>query len=380
MLLKRNQFWFCNGYNMELKLLSHENTTGEELSKALKSKKYSDFRMAVAYSRNSGVNRIYNELATFAASGGKTSIIAGIDQRNTSYQALVNLKPFTKDNLYIHHDNNFDITFHPKVYLFGNDEIEKVIIGSSNFTAGGLFLNYEANIDVTLDNSANAKNFQKQVNDYWDTLLHDENTQKCELSFLDTLLAGGFLADERKQKPFKEIIAKISYDLPFKSKKKVRRMPIVEKTPEIQLPVLKESFAMTLSGFDVSSKSQDPVILIPIAALKAIPIFWNFPMLYTNSGSGYPQLYATANIHIDGKVLSDQHIRIYYYDRKKEFRLQCQAIKRNGNPGDIISIHKDPQKPLEYEIELLRTDSTKFNAIKPTLDKRVSPQKSYTFF
>ncbi|MCH8033147.1 MAG: phospholipase D family protein [Bacteroidetes bacterium] len=365
---------------MELKLLSHENTTGEELSKTLKSKRYSDFKIIVAYSRNSGINRIYNELANFADSGGKTSIIAGIDQRNTSYQALVNLKTFAKDNLYIHHDNNFDITFHPKVYLFGNKEIEKVIIGSSNFTAGGLFLNYEANIDVTLDNSLDSKNFKKQLNDYWEGLLRDENTKKCGLSFLDKLLEGGFLADERKQKPFKEIIAKISYDMPFKSKKRVKRLPIVKKTTEIQLPVLKESFAMTLSGFDVSSKSQDPVILIPLAALKTVPVFWNFPMLYTNSGAGYPQLYATANIHIDGKKLSDQHIRIYYYDRKKEFRLQCEAIKRNGNPGDIILIHKDSQKLLEFEIELLRKNSSKYNAIKPTLDKKVSNQKSFTFF
>lgn len=365
---------------MELKLLTHENTAGEEIAQSLKSGKYSDFKVAVAYSRHSGISRIYNELSDFANKGGKTSIIAGIDQSNTSYQALINLKTFAKDNLFIHHDKNFDITFHPKVYLFGNREIEKVIVGSSNFTAGGFFLNYEANIDVTLDNSNNAKDFQKQVSDYWNNLLQDENTKKCELNLLEKLLESGSVVDERKQKPFKEIIEKISTDLPFKTKKKIKTLPPIAAAASVRVPKLKEKFAMTLSGFDVSAKSQDPVILIPIAALKAMPIFWNFPTLYTDSGAGYPQLYATANIRIDGRTLKDQYIRIYYYDRKKEFRLQCEAIKRKGNQGDIITIQKDLSKPLEFEIELLRTRSTKFNAIEPILVNRVSPQKYFTYY
>ena len=365
---------------MELTLLTHENTAGEEIAKTLTSGKYSEFKAAVAYSRNSGISRIYNELTKFANSGGKTSVIAGIDQNNTSYQALVNLKTFAKDNLFIHYDKNFDITFHPKMYLFGNGEIEKVIIGSSNLTAGGLFLNYEANIGLTLDNSQSARNFQKQIVEYWDNLLNDENTRKCEFSLLEKMLEGGSVTDERKQKTFKEIIEKISIDLPFKTKKKLKTLPPVAELPDISIPPLKKKFAMTLSGFDVSSRSQDPVILIPILALKEKPIFWSFPILYTNSGAGYPQLYATANIHIDGKTLNNQHIRIYYYDRKKEFRLQCETIKRNGNQGDIISIHKDLNKPLEFEIELLRVNSTKFNTIKPILTKKVSTQKFFSYY
>lgn len=365
---------------MELTLLTHENTAGEEIAKTLRSGKYSDFKVAVAYSRNSGISRIYNELSDFANNGGKTSVIAGIDQSNTSYQALVNLKTFAHENLFIHHDKNFDITFHPKVYLFGNREIEKVIVGSSNFTAGGFFLNYEANIGVTLDSSKNSKDFQKQLSNYWDNLLKDENTKKCELTLLGRLLESGFVVDERNQKPFKEIIEKISNDLPFKTKKKLKTLPPVIAAATVRVPSLKKIFAMTLSGFDVSAKSQDPVILIPVTALKAMPMFWNFPILYTDSGAGYPQLYATANIRIDGKLLRDQHIRIYYYDKKKEFRLQCEPIKRNGKQGDIVVIHKDPNKPLEFEIELLRQSSTKYKAIEPILTNKVSPQKYFTYY
>jgi len=364
---------------MELTLLTHERTSGDEIAKTLKCGKYSEFKVAVAYTRNSAISRIYNELTDFANNGGKTSVIAGIDQSNTSYQALVNLLSFAKDNLFIHHDKNYDITFHPKVYLFGNKHIEKVIIGSSNFTAGGFYLNYEANIGVTLDSSKDAKDFQKQVTEYWENLLNDVNTKKCELPLLVKLLECGSVIDENRHKPFKEIIEKISNDLPFKTKKKVKKLPPVSAI-NITFPSLKDNFAMTLSGFDVSPKSQDPVILIPIAALKVMPIFWNFPLLYTYSGAGYPQLYASANIQIDGKILKDQHIRIYYYDQKKEFRLQCEAIKRSGKQSDIISIHKDPNKPLEFGIKLLRIGSTEYKAIIPLLTNKASNQKYYAYF
>ena len=365
---------------MELKLLTQEKTAGEEIAKTLKSGKYSDFKVAVAYSRNSGISRIYNELSDFSNNGGITSVIAGIDQNNTSYQALVNLKTFAKNNLFIHHDKNFDITFHPKVYLFGNREIEKIIVGSSNFTAGGFFLNYEANIDVTLDNSKNAKDFQKQVVDYWDGLLQDVNTKKCDLSFLKKLLDGGAVIDEQKQKPFKEIIEKISTDLPFVRKKRIKPLPPIVAASSVVVPPLKGNFAMTLSGFDVSAKSSDPVILIPLASLRMFPLFWNWPFLYTDSGAGYPQLYATANINIDGRILKDHHIRIYYYDQKKEFRLQCEPIKRNGSKGDIIIIQKKLNKPLEFEIELIRVNSKKYKALNPLLINKVSPQKQFAYY
>lgn len=365
---------------MELALLTHENTAGDEISKTLKSGKYSDFKAAVAYVRNSGVGRIYNELAEFSNNGGKTTIIAGIDQNNTSYQALVNLKSFAKDSLFIHHDNNFDITFHPKVYIFGNNEIEKIIIGSSNLTAGGFFLNYEANIDVTLDASQNAKVFQKQVSDYWDGLLKDENTKKCSSALLDQLLEHGSVSDERKQKQFREIIQKIS-GLPFKSKtKKGKKLAPIAPQAITEIPVVKEKFAMTLSGFDVSKRSSDPVMLIPLAALRSMPQFWNWPMYYTDSGAGYPHLYAMANISLDGETIKGQHIRIYYYDRKKEFRLQCEIIKRNGTQGDIVAIHKNPNEPMHFDIQLYRQGTQDFDKIKPLLINKASMQKFYSYY
>lgn len=49
---------------MKLTLLTHENPVGEEIAKALRNGRYSNFKVAVAYVWNSGISRIHNELAT----------------------------------------------------------------------------------------------------------------------------------------------------------------------------------------------------------------------------------------------------------------------------------------------------------------------------
>ena len=364
---------------MITKLFTHEFPLKEEISTSLNSGKYSDFKAAIAYVKLSGVNLIYDDLITFSKSGGKTSIISGIDQSITSYQALINLLPFTNDSFYIHHDKNFDISFHPKLYLFGNDEVEKIIIGSSNLTAGGLYLNYEINVSMTISQDNDGREFIDNVTKYWNDLIADENTKKADITFLNTLLKFGTLADEKRKIEFSKIIEKVD-GLPFISRKKARLVPPINKKLSLSIPSRERHFAMTLSHFDVSDKSSDPVILIPLAALSALPDFWNWPNFFTDSGSGYPQLYAKANIKIDGQLIKDQHIRIYYYDRKSEFRLQCEQIKRNGNQGDIVLISKHENDLLAYDIELIRQGSEQHLSIIASLENKVSQQKWFDYF
>lgn len=365
---------------MKIDLLTHEKPLGEEIARVLKSGLYSDFKCAVAYAKNSGVSKIYDELIEFLSRGGKISVVAGIDQWNTSYQALINLKSIAKNDVFIHHDKNPYVTFHPKIYLFGNRKLEKIIIGSSNFTAGGFFLNREANVDITLDDSKDAKRFQTQATSYWKKLLKDKNTKRCDFSLLEKLFESGVVADENKQKHPYEIIGDALNELPFKAKEKTKAPPSAIAALDVSVPAAKKNFAMNLSRFDVSPKSQDPIILIPIAAIKTLPSFWNFPMLYTASDAGYPQFYGMANIGLDGKNIKNQYIRIYYYHNRREMRLQCEQIKRNGRAGDIITIFKNTDNPLEFEIKLLRTGSERFKQVEAMLTQRVSQHKSFAYY
>jgi len=361
---------------MKVKLFTQENPIGYEISNYLNSGFYKNFKMAIAYAKLSGVGRLYEDLRKFSCESGITEAVIGVDQNNTSYQALINLFTFTGPNLYVHHDKGVS-TFHPKIYLFGNENIERVFIGSSNLTGGGLYLNFEANIGLELDESQISNDFRDQITKYWNNLISDSNTKKANLPFLQNLLESGMVIDENQRKPFKELIDKIS-KIPF-SFRKIPSLPPLNTAIKDVSPSLYKSFAMQLSGFDVSSKSLDPVILIPIKALQELPTFWNWPYIYTLSESGYPELYTHATIIIDGKMIPNFSIRIYYYDAKSEFRLQCEPIKRNGNQGDIIAIDKEPLKPLEFKIELIRNGSTKHNALLPLLTHKVSKLKSYSY-
>ena len=261
-----------------------------------------------------------------------------------------------------------------------SQKIDKAIVGSSNLTAGGLFLNYEANVSVTLDNSEKSEDFRKQVEGYWEGLLNDVNTQKCDSVFLNKLLENSAVADETNHKPFKNYIEEIS-DLPFKARKSVKIPSPTDVRVVTTIPIkFRLNFVMTLSSFDVSDRSQDPIILIPIAALKSMPIFWNWPKFYTYSKGGYPQLYATADILIDGEIIKNWYIRIYYYGRKKEFRLQCEHIKRKGRPGDIIRIYHNLSNPLYFKIELIRKNTVKYNRILPFLTEKASKEKIFRYF
>lgn len=362
---------------MKLSFYTNLNPIGTELSASLISGNYHNFRMAVAYAKNSGVGRLYNDITQFDSHGGKTEAIIGIDQSITSYQALVNLDVLTKSNLHIHNDKG-SITFHPKIYLLGNDKLEKVFIGSSNLTGGGLFSNFEANVGIDLDNSKDADDFRQNIEDYWQFLITDSNTKIADTAFIDELLLKGSISDENKTKSFRTIIGNLT-GLPFTTRASPALPPIATQS-KLNTPQFRDKFGMILSNFDVSPKSQDPIQLIPITALSANPQFWEFPTSYTLSGGDYPETYVRADVFINGQVFNNQIIRIYYYERKHEFRFQCEAIKRNGNAGDIMLIEKHLTQSSQYRVTLIPNGSSTFNQTLPLLTTKVSETKFFGYF
>ncbi len=364
---------------MNIHLLTNQNNTiGSKITYDLQSGHYSNLKIIVAYAKNSAISKIYEDLSTFINKGGKLEAIIGIDQKITSYQALINLSKFTKDKLFVHHDKGA-ITFHPKMYLFGNQAIENVYIGSSNLTSGGLYTNFEANVNILLDSSNNAQQFQQEVTNYWQQLLKDKNTKQANKDFIHTLFTNGALSDENNNKEFKKIIQSLN-KLPFESRKRTVKLPENSIHATVPSPLLTAHFAMSLSNFDVSSKSQDPVLLIPITALKANPNFWNWPNSFTLSGANFPQYYTSSTIKVNKQVFKNQIVRFYFYEKKREFRLQCEAIKRNGASQDIILIKKNNTNTAEYDIQLVRKTAATYPKLLAKLKTRASKQKMYGYF
>lgn len=127
---------------MELILQPYSRKLGNCLAEDLRSGKYRLFLFSVAYAKLSGVDALVDGLSAFRASGGEVHATVGIDQANTSFEALRALLALT-DGLYIFHNSDDRSCFHPKTYIFAGDEAGKIYIGSNNLTEGGLFSNYE---------------------------------------------------------------------------------------------------------------------------------------------------------------------------------------------------------------------------------------------
>ena len=144
---------------------------GKHLGEDLKSGKYNRFLFSVAYAKISGVDILYDQLLCFRASGGTVLASVGIDQKNTSYEALRAILGLSND-LFIFHNQSLASTFHPKVYIFIGDTTGKIYVGSNNLTNGGLYTNYEAvcceEYDLTIPEAAESfANIVRSFGDFW---------------------------------------------------------------------------------------------------------------------------------------------------------------------------------------------------------------------
>lgn len=184
---------------------------GDKIIENLKSNNYTRLNIAVAYAKLSGVNRLKPSLLEFKSLGGEINCFVGIDQYNTTYEALNELFDLC-DNLYIIHNQNPSHTYHPKVYMFdkstSNSNNAWLATGSNNLTAGGLFINYEScSVDLLdLNNLCDKSNYDDTLDffkSYEDEQCPISNLVK-EKDFIDKLLNNKYIIKERQSRIFKK--------------------------------------------------------------------------------------------------------------------------------------------------------------------------------
>lgn len=166
---------------------------GFKLIEQLNSGKFNRFIFSVAYAKTSGVNRLLPYMKDFKSNGGAIKAIVGIDQSNTSYEALKALCSVC-DSLFIYHSEDFTSTFHVKAYLLSGTRGNWIAIGSNNFTAGGLFSNYEASM-LAFNDSALETEIVRMFDQYSDPSL--PCCRLADAGFIDQLLAYGYIQREK---------------------------------------------------------------------------------------------------------------------------------------------------------------------------------------
>ena len=155
--------------------------------------------IAVAWVRASGMAYLSERLANFLRNGGQVSVIVGIDILNTTregLQALLDLEQYGRCETFVYHNEAAGV-FHPKLYLFRNEEEARLIVGSNNITQSGLYVNVEAGLQVDTDVDASV------VAQALDALSSWKDTTgrlavRLDRDFLDRLVADGYVPDEAR--------------------------------------------------------------------------------------------------------------------------------------------------------------------------------------
>lgn len=132
--------------------------------------KYDEVVLLSAFAKRAGIARLQVALAALKASSSTLTSIVGVDHNGTSKEAVDDLFNLS-DRLFIVHSTRPDVTFHPKAYLFKGATSATLLVGSSNFTAGGLFSNMELGVELTFDLPADATALAKATS--WATSLSD---------------------------------------------------------------------------------------------------------------------------------------------------------------------------------------------------------------
>lgn len=284
---------------------------------------FNTFYFLVAYAKRSGVGRIISFLKKFRNNGGEIKAVVGIDQKNTSYEALMDLLEICNE-LYVYHNEDFSRTYHPKLYLFESVEKEALVsIGSSNLTAGGLYTNYEINAIYNLDllQESDSQKFFELVSVFQ---YYTNPETGCSFlvnpDFIENLLRNKYINKEDELR--KSIVNQIRTN----AERKVRifsRQSFPEPPARTVVPqqdrriVVAQStdigFWKKLSKNDVSLTSSPGQIIIPISFLEYFPPLSD-PII---TQSGAEQSDAFFNVIYEspsGDIVKIENARVIFYE------------------------------------------------------------------
>lgn len=144
--------------------------------------------------------RVSPYLEKFRNNGGTIRCVVGIDQQNTTYDALSQLLNLANE-IYIFHSESVSQTFHIKCYWLSGENNCWYAIGSNNLTAGGLFSNYELSMSTSLSGEE-AHEENETLSGIYSTYTDADSvcSRKLDDAFLEELISGGYVVKEIQQR------------------------------------------------------------------------------------------------------------------------------------------------------------------------------------
>lgn len=247
------------GFNPSL-----SKTVGDLLIKFLTEKQFHTFWCISAFASEAGVIGLSEELNSAKKHFKHLNLIVGIDQCGTSKEALLEINNL-RINSFIFYQNESPI-FHPKIYLFEGNDRTKLILGSSNLTARGLFRNVESSIllDFSKDDTEGVQ-FLSELKRYYNSLfdLSDHNLFKINKKTIRDFVELGIIPKESTR-------TKLHGKSNQRQKKEAHISLSIEKRPTEIIPHRfrgrskpKEIISKIVKEFQITSLSKiDPETLV----------------------------------------------------------------------------------------------------------------------
>lgn len=193
----------------------NQKAVGHYLIDFLASENFHTFTAMSAFASKAGIRGLSSHIIAAKERLKRLSIIVGVDQEGTSKEALdaiLNLKVES----YIFYQPSVTI-FHPKIYLFEGDQIARLIVGSSNMTAQGLFSNVETSTLILIDQAVDSdRRVIQDVKEYFDSIFtpNDPNLKRLTRELIEDLVELGVVPAEAERKQAQKEVAALSGKIP----------------------------------------------------------------------------------------------------------------------------------------------------------------------
>ena len=402
--------------------------------------RWTSFRAAIAFVKRSGTQHIRQALQQFDARAS-VRISVGISFQGSSKEGLQDLLTAAPHGeVWVYH-NPGNVTFHPKTYLFRNDNQAELLVGSGNLTSGGLFKNYEASLALSLDLNSQADldllNSVESVLNGWS----QANPQLCHRltpALLQQLVGQGYVKTEAQMAasaihqqppgagaqggaggpqgqgaPAPLFVATPVPPAPVVT---VEEEPADEEPAAAPAPAATPapapapvsvapvapavgvtSFVMTLQNTDVGTgqttpgtSARSPEVFIPLVALDLDSAFWNFPNSFTpdtawNAANPTYRRNGLGKLdrnNVPMRIGVVHQVNMFFNPRKKDFRIRHEAIRSAGNIGDILWVQKvNPANGFEYDIQVAPQGTLLFLRLQQYCTTHVvNSQKQFGYF
>jgi HKD family nuclease len=175
----------------------------ELLAKQLGHRKWNMAEFAVAWANYSGVNKIFDQMRDFLSSGGHIRVTVGLDFGSTTYEGLgrlLELEQGADMTSHVFFDENPACTFHPKVFLFSNDDEARLLVGSNNMTGAGFETNIEASLCFSGDLRDDTIRGARHALAAWRDEESDSRTRRLTRDFLEQLRERRYVLTEEEMR------------------------------------------------------------------------------------------------------------------------------------------------------------------------------------